>query len=681
LRNKVNTFYLTFYFKRNLFNAFSLIFFLLYTNSIQSQSKERYDSLLTLYYSSILPDDTVKVKLLYDLSIEASRIGVESLIGENGTGRNLKELRYMALELSLKLNYKQGIEQFYNALSSTYNQKTDLPILGFNDFEDGISAKKFKELHFYRNKKHFGSLDNYIGVIKDTKAKKIVEQNYRIEYWVGLIYFDWFNYKKAIKHFKTAAKSDGIRHDSATLSDVYQCIGASYFYKGNYDSSIVFYNKSLEIRNKNVSQLRTGICLTNLGEVYYRESDFLSALSYFKGSLNHFSPSSDSAYIAYALNEMGRTYTELKKFGLAENVLIESMNMSSHMKERLLFSKAYKSLSALYEAKGDYQKAYYYHCALHRIKDSLFVNEVVSFFKYNEEKWQNDIGREITKKESEALKRSETIFELKRSRLFLIIGGLIFISVIVISSYTYRLFKLKQKANSYLTELNRSREKLLSVISHDVRGPIIGFIDLLEPLNRQINSLSYKQISEHIEQVIDLSQSIKLLVDNLLEWTKAQQGLIKCHFESFPLIEAVYPNIDIYQPIAKSKGITLNCKVESEATIYADRNMMHVIIRNLLNNAVKFTKREGAITISTQKEGNGIVVSVTDTGIGMSNELMAMLFCDKNDYETKQRTSGLGLALCKEYVEQCGGKIWIESAGKDTGSKISFTVKSLENYG
>ncbi|RPH33707.1 MAG: tetratricopeptide repeat protein, partial [Bacteroidales bacterium] len=274
MRNKVSIFLSLFCIKRNLFRTFSLLFLLFNINTTQSQNKERYDSLSNLFYSSELPDDTLKVKLMYELSVEASRIGVQEHNGEKFRVLETRTICIYAFALSVNLNYKHGIDLFYNVLSSIFNQKTYLPILGFNDFEDGVSAKKFKELHLFRNKKHFGSLDSYIYSIEVAESYNVVEQNYKLVYWIGLIYFDWCNYSNAIKHFKTAAKSNGIRHDSATLSDVYQCIGASYFYKGSYDSSIVFYNKSLEIRNKNVSQLRTGICLTNLGEVYYRESDF-----------------------------------------------------------------------------------------------------------------------------------------------------------------------------------------------------------------------------------------------------------------------------------------------------------------------------------------------------------------------------------------------------------------------
>lgn len=682
MRNKVNTFQPIFNFTKNRFKVFPLIFFLLCLLPLKSQELEKYDSLFLKIYSANIPDDTVKVRLLYELSVAASKAGIQDHTEKGRKIEGAEFYYFEALKLSLKLNYEYGEKLFYQTLSTIYNQKTDLSILGFTDYDDDIS-NNFKDLYYYRNKKHFGSLDSYLRAIQKLREMNAGEQVYILEYWIGLVYYDWFNYNRAIEYFEIAAGSDSIQRDSITLCDVYQYIGASYFYKGCYDSSIIFFKKSLSIIDEKNEHFRTGICLINLGEVYFQKSDFSTALKFYIKSLPHFSTGIDSAYIAYAMNEMGAIYTAMNKFDLAKDVLFKSLNISIQLREKFLLGKIYMNLSKFFAAKADYERAYLYQIKLHQIKDSLLINEVATYYTSYEENWQNAIGREITKKESESLKRSETTIDLNKSRLSQLVLGLVIIFVLVIAFYTYRLYQLKQKANIYLSELNKSKEKLLSVISHDVRGPITGFIDLLEPLNQQINNLSLKQVSEHIKQIIDLSQSIKLLVDNLLEWTKAQQGLIGCNPEVFLLIDIVNQNIDIYQQIAKSKGIVLRCNVQPEVKILADRNMIQVVFRNLLNNAVKFTKTGGFITIGTQREIDKVVVSVADTGIGMSNELKAMLFSNDNkinDFGVGRKNSGLGLILCKEYVEKCGGEIWVESDGENTGSMFFFTAKSAEQY-
>lgn len=229
--------------------------------------------------------------------------------------------------------------------------------------------------------------------------------------------------------------------------------------------------------------------------------------------------------------------------------MLKSLNISLKLKKGSLSVKTYKNLADLYEKMKDFEQAYFFKTKEHNLKDSLLVDEVSAYFDYYENNWQNAIGREITKKEREALTKNVTKVALNKTRLFLIILGFLILLIFFISAYTYRLYLLKQRANEYLAELNKSREKLLSIISHDVRGPIIGFIDLLEPLKEQLDKLTYQEIANHLSHIIEFAHSIQFLIENLLEWTKAQHGFITFSPEVFPLAEVLNPNIDIYRQL------------------------------------------------------------------------------------------------------------------------------------
>ncbi len=304
MKNKVTIFLSIFNLGGNQFVLFFLGVFILQLQTVYSQHREKFDSLISIYYSSKLEDDTVKVKLLYDLSLEASLCGVQ---GYNKEGE-LKEANSYFLEallLSLKLDYKKGKELYLSALSASYNQRTDLPVIGLTDFEDGISNKKFKELHYYGNKKHFGSLDNYIAAIEVLHRNNLDAYIYKVNFWIGLIYFDWYNYKNALKHFKLALQNEGIFQDSLCLSDVYQCIGVSCYYLGNYDSAIISLKQSLQVLGQIDSFTKKGICLINLGEVFIKKSDFRTSEDFFNQALLLFTVQNDSVYISYSLNELG----------------------------------------------------------------------------------------------------------------------------------------------------------------------------------------------------------------------------------------------------------------------------------------------------------------------------------------------------------------------------------------
>jgi signal transduction histidine kinase len=482
-------------------------------------------------------------------------------------------------------------------------------------------------------------------------------------------------------YFIKAAGSEGIKNDSIMLSDIWQCAGASYFYKGSIDSAIICFSKSIEILKTGKYPLKYGIALCNLGQVYSGKHDHSAALAHLKSASDQFISSGDSTFFAFALAETGNTLSEMMQFGPAETYLSTAIRIAGNLEEKTVLGKAYLYFSNLYANDRDYKKAFHYLNEYNKVRESLLADDVFNYLQFYETTWQNEIGREITKKEGEALKRSETTVELNKTRLYLALLGLIIIIVIFTATYTYRLYRLKRRANIYLTELNRSKEKFLSIISHDVRGPIVGFIDLLEPLNRQIKDLSPGQISGHIDKIISMSQNIKLLVDNLLEWTKAQQGLIECNREPFSLSEAVAPDLDIYRQIAGSKGIRLVNNLKPETGIFADRNMIRVIVRNLLNNAVKFSGKEDVITINASPDGDHIVVSVEDTGIGMEPGFISGLFDgakDSSEIASGRKNSGLGLLLCREYVEKCNGKIWVKSDGVNTGSAFFFTVKTSQ---
>lgn len=626
-------------------------------------------------------DDTLEVRLLYDRAVAAARSGIHDHT-ENGTEfRNAVYYYLEGLKLSLELNYENGVQLFYQTLSEIYNQKTDLPVIGYEELNDTFPGNRFRDFQYYRNKKHFGSLDAYIRAAQTLRELNADEQVYLLDYWIGLIYFDWFNYPRALKHFEAAFKNDNIKSDSLLLSDVYQCAGASFYYKGSYDSAIICINNSLEIPAAMKDPLKHGIALSNLGEIYYRKSDFSTALTCFRNSHDQFVLSGDSACISLSLAEVGKTGIALNQYGEAEDALLRAMKIAGNLDDKAILGKTYYYLDKLFMKMGDYEKAYYYLNEFSHVKESLQAESISGFFSEYQTNWQNEMGREITKKEGEALKRSETTVELNKTRLYLLLLGLIIIIVFFAATYTYRLYRLKRRANIYLTELNRSKEKFLSIISHDVRGPIVGFIDLLEPLNRQIKDLSPGQISGHLDKIISMSQNIKLLVDNLLEWTKAQQGLIECKPEPFSLYEAVAPDLEIYRQIAGSKGIRLVNNLKPETGIVADRNMIRIIVRNLLNNAVKFSGKGDAITINAFGDGDHIVVSVEDTGIGIEPDLAEALFDEGSDVNTMasgRRNSGLGLLLCREYVEKCNGKIWVKSDGANNGSAFFFTVKTSQ---
>ncbi|MEN8119365.1 MAG: PAS domain-containing sensor histidine kinase [Bacteroidota bacterium] len=243
---------------------------------------------------------------------------------------------------------------------------------------------------------------------------------------------------------------------------------------------------------------------------------------------------------------------------------------------------------------------------------------------------------------------------------------------------------LKKTAEDKLKELNISKDKFLSIISHDLKTPFGQFISATELILDKIHEYDTSQIEKLIgllnEQAV---QSYKLL-ENLLEWSRSQKGLIK--FDPGPIcLEAITEEIiDSLKQMATNKSISVTSNIKKGLFIYADKYMLSTIFRNLISNAIKFTNEHGKVTISSryfmQKKSLGdkmLEISVADTGMGIRGEEISKLFridtASSTKGTNKESGTGLGLILCKEFVEKHGGQIWVESE-VDKGSVFKFTI-------
>lgn len=229
-----------------------------------------------------------------------------------------------------------------------------------------------------------------------------------------------------------------------------------------------------------------------------------------------------------------------------------------------------------------------------------------------------------------------------------------------------------------LRELNASKDKFFSIISHDLRGPFASILSLTDLLAENISEFSNEDIRKFADSIHKTTESTYNLLENLLEWSRLQRGIIP--FNPQPVnLKLFFGDCDeAVRIMAQKKSIGLTVSFPEELNVYADPNMLKAIVRNLVMNAIKFTRHGGHIELTALCSAkNEVQVSVKDTGIGMSHELVGKLFqigqqVSREGTESEP-SAGLGLILCKEFVEKHGGKIWAESeVGK--GSTFCFTL-------
>jgi len=253
-------------------------------------------------------------------------------------------------------------------------------------------------------------------------------------------------------------------------------------------------------------------------------------------------------------------------------------------------------------------------------------------------------------------------------------------------SYT----EIKQK-NNKITEqieklrlLNATKDKFFTIISHDLRSPFNSILGFSELLIENVKELDIAETENYLEIISSSAKNTLVLLDNLLNWAKSQTGQINFNPKKLNLSSIIQEIIEKSNSMAKIKDISLNQMKSDEIEAYADENMLMIVLRNLISNAIKFTETGGNINISVISVENQVEISISDDGVGMNDETRKQLFDISADKTTKgtanEKGSGLGLILCKEFVEKLGGNIWVESElGKGSDFKFTLPLSKLLN--
>lgn len=239
-----------------------------------------------------------------------------------------------------------------------------------------------------------------------------------------------------------------------------------------------------------------------------------------------------------------------------------------------------------------------------------------------------------------------------------------------------------RQSEAKLLELNAQKDKFFSIIAHDLKSPFSSIMGFSELLVDKINKNDFRGIEKYAQIIGQSSQQAMDLLMNLLEWSRSQTGRMEFKPENFDLHDLINENKSIFDVIASQKKITIHENLPSELSVFADKLMISTVLRNLISNAIKFTKQDGEIRISAEKKSKEIHVYISDNGVGIKEKRLKNLFrIDENESTSgtnNEKGTGLGLILCKEFVEKHGGKIWVESE-EGKGSTFYFSLMSSVN--
>ncbi len=236
------------------------------------------------------------------------------------------------------------------------------------------------------------------------------------------------------------------------------------------------------------------------------------------------------------------------------------------------------------------------------------------------------------------------------------------------------------EANAELNKLNIDKDRFMAILGHDLRSPFTALLGLSDLLMENITEFDIDEIKNMAGGINKTAQSTFNLLEDILMWARTQQGKIPFKPQNLNFTDICKNVLETLYPNAKAKNIAINCLTADHLNVFADIDMLKTVLRNLVSNAIKFTKDSGVIKITTEQTLLNVTISVSDNGMGINPDNLAKLFDVGQVLTTKgtanEKGTGLGLLLCKEFVEKHGGRIWVESeVGK--GSEFKFTLPTL----
>lgn len=408
------------------------------------------------------------------------------------------------------------------------------------------------------------------------------------------------------------------------------------------------------------------------GLVYYYMSDTYvslhqtdSAIYYCKLALAEYTTTNNKDMIASTNNYLAYALIAEKRYDEAITSAQITLDLGKELHNIEKMSWACLSLSDCFAGKKMYDSAYTYMKLYVQFKDSL--NTIDSRVLSSKLELQN--RDQVYAKEKELSEQ--------KYNYAIIISLVVVVSLVLISILLYSRYRLKSKLHQQVAELNATKDKFFTIISHDLKTPIASFNNLSGIVADYYADLSEEDRIKHLKSLKHSSDHILTLLNNLLTWARLQTERITAHPENLQVQSIVENEVENQKQFAEKKRIQMEMFAPADMYVYADADMLRTVIRNIVSNAVKFTPENGRITISASNYGEFVKFDITDTGIGISKENQAKLFAVDTKLSTlgtsNERGTGLGLHLCKEFVERNNGTLWFESE-LGNGSTFTFTV-------
>ncbi len=580
--------------------------------------------------------------------------------------------------------YELGVEYYYEGAYSQAFENLEKALLELETSQDALWSAKI----LHRLGQAYLATDQYVLAIEHfLESAEFNEELERFDALatnynqISLAFIRQRDYEQAIQFTRQAISVLSDKSDyKKVLAQTLNNLGLHFNNLGTYDSAIYYHKKAGAIYDSLGFPGEKGKAYNNVSNSYREKKDFKKALEYSLEALklkeaagNHLSQVFSLLLLADIYNDMNQP---LKAIEFAERGLELSETHQFADRKRVALLR----LSVSYELVRNYQQAHIYHKQYTLMQDSIFdqrrYRQIAALTKrYDLEKKEQQLALQASQLENQEAKikqqRTVTLSLLAIGVLLLAITSML---ILLIWSKNQR-NRVISKQNIQLNELNKTKDKFFGIIAHDIRGPIIALQSVASQISFYLKKQNTEKLIDVAQQVSDTSSRLNDLLDNLLSWALLQMENVPYNPDAVNLKAVTEENLRLFHGMASNKNINLTSDIENDLFVIADEKALHAILRNLISNAIKFTKPGGNISVDAEI-GNKAFVKINDTGTGMPSEKLADLFTigNKSDVGTDgEKGTGLGLVLCKELVELNHGKIEVNSTvGK--GSKFTFDL-------
>jgi signal transduction histidine kinase len=498
---------------------------------------------------------------------------------------------------------------------------------------------------------------------------------------IGIDYFRMKDLESALKFFSEGMRYRLKTNDSLAIADSYYNTGMVLELLKRDDEMKVAYHNALILFQCKKSCDGEADVYNGMAGFFYRRYQFDSATYYINKGLDKYAGCGNKEAFSFMSINLAGLLTIQKKYDQAILHIQQGIDAAKEIGALSQIHRGYKNLSEAYQAKGDFKNAYENRLQYEFFNDSIFNLEQAKAFKDVMTKYETEKKeRLIEQKEAEISIQNVRADRADSQRnLFIVIAALALILLFLLLWLFFekrRSAVLLNKQNKELQQLNATKDKFFSIISHDLRSPISSFGKITGALQVVIDKLEKEQLKEYVGELDKSARSINALLNNLLQWAMGQTNTLNPEFKPISMEEAVSAAVNVVKAQAGQKQILLQTKGIADYKVNADSRMLDTILRNILSNALKFSPPNTEINIETGMRAEMGFIAISDHGHGLSDIEIGKLFrieenVSKLGEDQAEKGAGLGLILCMELARLNKGTI---EAKRNADGGMTFTV-------